>query len=106
MIQRKPRAFDEKQREFWGALNDYIRENEGFIVSEPHTVNIRFECRPDCDLPELLKAKGYDLTSAGVNERLMPVVELVREHGSIRKVVRQHIEPQAMAVYEFKLPFG
>jgi hypothetical protein len=102
----KPRAFDEKQREFWGALNDYIRENEGFTVSEPHTPLIRFECRPESDLPELLRAKGYDVNSAGTGERLLPVVELVREHGGTRKVIRQHIEPQAVAVYEFKLPFG
>jgi hypothetical protein len=33
-----------------------------------------------------------------------PVV--FREHGGTRKVIRQHIEPQAVAVYEFKLPFG
>jgi hypothetical protein len=101
----KPRPFSEAQREFWGALNDYIRENEGFTVSEPHTALIRFECLPESHLPELLKSKGYIVCSAGANSRLMPVVESVREHGSTREVVRQHVVPTPVAVYEFKLPF-
>jgi hypothetical protein len=100
----KPKGFSEREREFWGALNDYIRENEGFSVSEPHAPFIRFECRPESDLPDLLRAKGYSVNSAGTNERLMPVTELVREHGSIRKVVRQHVAPTTVAAFEFGLP--
>jgi hypothetical protein len=104
-MRQSPAKFTEKQREFWNAINDYIRENEGFTVSESHTVNIIFQCRPDSDLPEWLKAKGYKPNSAGTTERLMPVTELVREHGSTRKIIRQHIQPTEVSVYQFELPF-
>jgi hypothetical protein len=98
-------TFTEQQREFWNGLNSFIRENEGFTVSEPHTASIRFECRPESDLPDILRAKGYGVNSAGTNERLMPVTELIREHGSIRKVARDHITPEIVSVFEFRLPF-
>jgi chaperone required for assembly of F1-ATPase len=105
LMRPKPKAFSERQREFWNQLRDWVHQNEGWIVSEPHTPLIRFECRAESELPQLLRAKGYDLNSAGTNERLMPVTELVREHGCIRRVARDHIAPQMVSVFEFKLPF-
>jgi hypothetical protein len=102
----KSKALDEQQREFWGALNNYIRENEGFTVSEPHTPLIRFECRAGSDLPQLLRAKGYDVNSAGTNERLMPTSNIVKQYGGVTAITAQNIVPTIVEVYIFRLPFG
>jgi hypothetical protein len=73
---------------------------------EPHTSLIRFECEPASELPELLKAKGYNVLPAGTGERLMPVTETITEHGRTNTITRQQVAPTMVAAFEFKLPFG
>jgi hypothetical protein len=102
-------SFSERQRQqrLWQALNEYISDNEGFVTSSPNEVNfIRFEIVPALSriLPELLRSRGYDLRDAGVAERLLPVVETLKQLGGNTTVTREHIAPQQVLIFEFRLP--
>ena len=107
MAKPKPKAaLTERQRELWATLNDFDRENDGAVISPPGVSTIVFacglnpSCRAYCD-----GAVRY-LRPAGTTERLMPVSQTVTEHGiATRKVVRQHVAPQTVAIHEFPLPF-
>jgi hypothetical protein len=103
----KPKApLNERQRELWSALNDFIRENDGVVVSQPGVSVIRFECRRESGVPELLRGLGYEVVSAGTSECLMPITEVLTEQATNTKVTRQHVGPVEVAIFEFKLPFG
>jgi len=54
----------------------------------------------------LLRRRGYDVRPAGTAECLLPMTETVTELGATRKVTRQHVSPQLVETYEFKLTDG
>jgi hypothetical protein len=60
----------------------------------------------DSGLQELLRRRGYDVRPAGTAECLSPMTETVTELGATRKVTRQHVSPQLVETYEFKLTDG
>jgi hypothetical protein len=105
-FQTKPPALARERRRLWQKLNDYISDNDGWTISQPDLATIRFECRADSSLPDLLQSAGHDVVSAGTNERLLPVTETITEHGTARKVARQHVAPIVVSVFEFRLPVG
>jgi hypothetical protein len=101
----KPKkSFTIQQRKWWERLNTYIRNNDGWTTSEPGTSLIRFETRVDSSLPELLRSAGHDVRDAGVAERLMPITETLKQHGGNITVTREHIAPQQVLIFEFRLP--
>jgi hypothetical protein len=64
---------DKKRKELWEALNDFVCQNGGWIVSPPHSSQIRFECSPGSALPKSLRELGHVPRKGGTVERLMPV---------------------------------
>jgi hypothetical protein len=99
-----PRIFSERERILWEALDSFIQRHEGWIISLKDVSPLRFECRADCRLPELLTSMGYSVTNAGMNERLMPFTEMVIVAGSSRTIERQHVGPIMVSVYSFPMP--
>jgi hypothetical protein len=105
MAQPKPKAFSQAERKFWDRLRDFIHDGGGWITSEPHTASIRFECCPESDLPELLRARNYDVLGAGSGERLLPLTQVIRQTGSVIRMTTQHVAPATVEIYQFTLPF-
>jgi hypothetical protein len=98
----------EKRKRLWQALVEYISDNDGFITSSPNEVNfIRFEIVPALSrvLPEWLRSRGYDVRDAGIGERLLPITETISENETNTKVTRQHMAPQQVAIFEFRIFF-
>jgi hypothetical protein len=60
----RPRAdqpqITEQRRNLWTALNEFIRQNGGSIVSLQFTSPLRLEVPINSPLPERLAALGYD----------------------------------------------
>jgi len=105
MQPKKPVGFSKLEREYWAKLNDFIRENSGWATSQPDVPKMTFECEISSELPELLRRRGFDVLPAGTAERLLPTSETVTENGTTRKVIRQHVVPTTVSVFEFAL-FG
>jgi hypothetical protein len=63
---QKPSAGDEKakidaqRRDLWQAINQYVTERGGFVVSVQYVSPVRIEVSPDSELPEKLRELGYD----------------------------------------------
>jgi hypothetical protein len=87
---------------YGGRLNKYIMANGGWIVSEPDTSTIRFECSMDSALPELLRQAGHNVRNFGRHERLLP--SIITERRGTKTVTSQVVAPGVVAVYEFGLP--
>jgi len=56
-------------RELWNALNRFVIENGGSVVSVPGTV-LRIECPKDSALPVKLSEFGYDVRQCGRTSRI------------------------------------
>jgi hypothetical protein len=41
---------------------------------------------------------------AGTSERLLPIIEIMSEHGRTETIAREQVGPATVATYEFKLP--
>jgi hypothetical protein len=98
----KYRGFTKKDQELWEFLNQYITDNEGWLVSRPELHTLTFQCRLDSTLPELLRSAGYDVVNAGTAERLLPSVIDERRGGNT--IATQSVSPCEVAVYSFDLP--
>src|SRR5260221_6026672 len=90
-------------RDLWAELNTTIRECAGAVVSQPDVSPMRFECEQGSDLPWHLSRCGYEVRSVGTNERLWPVVEVIKAEGG-RTITRTHVAPAVVAVFELDLP--
>lgn len=53
-------ATTEQRRNLWTALNEFIRQNGGFVVSLQFTSPLRCEVPINSSLPARLRALGYD----------------------------------------------
>jgi hypothetical protein len=84
-------------------LRSKIHDNGGWVVSEPYRDTIRFECRIDNELPQLLAGMGYQLRQAGVSEKLLPVAKEVRQAGNVTKIIDQALAPTEVCVFEFEM---
>jgi hypothetical protein len=89
------------QRELWAALNGFIRENGGWVTSQPGIATITFESTDD-ELAELLRRRGYDVFPAGTAERLLPSV--ISEHRGTKTFTTQSVSPGVVNVFQFDLP--
>ena len=93
----------ERTRQAWLRLHCFIRNNGGTVTSLPDASPVRFECLPDCDLPEKLTGFGYQPSSVGTTERLMPMVEMVKLHGRQEVVRREHVTLGQVQIWELML---
>jgi hypothetical protein len=96
---RPNKLLDKKLREMWERMNKFIMQEGGWIVSLPDTRNIRFECPPDSQLPELLRQAGHRVIDYGTHERLMPITERI---GRTKTV--EHVAPGVVGVWQLELP--
>jgi hypothetical protein len=104
--QPKPPPLSKAQREFWSRLNVFIREAGGWVVSQPDVSPIRFECHLDSELPETLRQAGHRVVDFGTHERLMPIVETMKQHGRNNTITVQQVGVGVVGVWQFDLPNG
>jgi hypothetical protein len=98
----KPKAISREQRNLWRKLNEYIRQEGGWTVSQPDCSPIRFESALDSELPELLRQAGHRVIDYGRHERLLPTV--VTETRGSTKISRQQVGVGIVGVWQFDLP--
>ena len=60
----------ERRFELWHALNRYITEHGGFVVSAPFSSPVLIEAPRDSTLPKQLAGAGYDLVFRGQLTRI------------------------------------
>jgi hypothetical protein len=56
----------------------------------------------DSQLPELLRQAGHQVRSIGTHERLLPITEILKEHGGNNTITRQQVG--VVAMFQFDLP--
>jgi hypothetical protein len=93
-----------KRKEQWLQLNRTILHHEGWIVSAEDAFPIRFECKPDNPLPEILRSAGYQIDHRGTEDRFLPVPQEVHEHGRRETVTRDVVKPVAVEIFHLRLP--
>jgi len=86
----------------WSKMNAYIRQEQGWTVSQPDTNPVRFECKLDSELPALLIEAGHSVRGLGTHERLLPST-LVEQRGTAT-FTTQSVAPGVVNVYSFDLP--
>lgn len=64
----------EQRRELWQALNQFVMERGGAIVSPMFAFPVRLEVATDSGLPERLRELGYDLIYRNEETRVGPPV--------------------------------
>jgi hypothetical protein len=69
-IPLKPEVKDRKAK--FAALNEYIRQRNGWMVSVPGDPAMRFQTLPGSPLPDQLTQLGYIVTETGKTERILP----------------------------------
>lgn len=65
------RAKLEDRKTKFAALNRWIGERGGWIVSVPGDREVRIECLTDSTIPKELRKEGYVLTALGESERIL-----------------------------------
>lgn len=61
---------DQKRRDLWQALTDFIHQEGAFVVSVPHRFPLRIEMRRDSSLAAKLAA--YEPKTVGWTTRVVP----------------------------------
>jgi hypothetical protein len=79
-------------KQLWAAMCDLVSDEGGWITSVPNNAEIRMEARVGSDLPEVLANLGYELTSLGRGERLLPDSRT------------QSVMPVVVEIYQFTMP--
>jgi hypothetical protein len=81
-----------KRQELWDALNTYVREAGGWIVSVPGLKELRIEAPQGSTLASKLTALGYTIRLCGSDTRLVPggTVETIVAHGTGAPIIRHH----------------
>ncbi len=88
------------------ALNEYIGQRGGWIVSTPGDAWVMLQCLPGSPLPGQLHDLGYRLTPDGTTERILPagVTEMILTEGSTVPQRRVHAGISVVNVFRFMLP--
>jgi hypothetical protein len=58
-----------KRRELWHALNQFISDHNGFLISPPHAKQLLIETPRGAGLAEQLTGLGFQLRYCGTNTR-------------------------------------
>ena len=76
-----------RQRELADAIIRFIHLGGGHVVSVPGSATIRFEVKPNSELPGKLAQLGYKIFPIGQTTRFDPIgkVETCREKGTLRE---------------------
>jgi hypothetical protein len=98
-----PDKISEQRRELWQALNDFVMERGGAIVSPKFHFPIRLEVTPDSELPAKLRELGYDLIFRNEETRIGAPVSEPGRWGRPR-YLNTGYSFRGVAVYELDLP--
>jgi hypothetical protein len=105
-ISSPPNPEADAAKEKFAAINAYITERGGWLVSVPGALEVTMECLPDSALPNDLRALGYDVHEVDDGERILP-------HQIVERFVRRadgELEPltegSTMAVAEVRTHAG
>src|SRR5262245_26019583 len=78
---KEPPKVSEQQKRLWDAVNDYVTQNGGWVVSVPHLRDVRVELPKDSALAIKLTEFGYAIVAAGTSTRVttkgLEVVDVV-----------------------------
>src|SRR5258708_11650385 len=97
----KRAAFTPRLRQLWQDLNSFIRQEGGWLITQPDINPVRFECQPDSNLPTLLREAGHRLFEMGSHERLVPSV-LYEQRGN-RRIATTSVSPGIVSVWQLEL---
>jgi hypothetical protein len=93
----------QQRRDLWTALNAFITERGGAIVTPMFVSPVRIEVPPDSELPAKLAEAGYDLTFCEQATRIgAPIAKPVLWGQRSRR--NDAYAFRAVNVYELKLP--
>jgi hypothetical protein len=70
-ISSPPNPEADAAKEKFAAINAFVAERGGWLVSVPGDRAVRMECLPEATLPNDLRALGYDLREIGDSERIL-----------------------------------
>jgi hypothetical protein len=96
----------EKKAELFAALERYVRDNGGWIVSAPSEKPARFEAMHGSPLPAKLQDLGWKVRHLGTSTRILPsaLVETYTDHTAPGRptLTRCHAGPVEVCAYELK----
>jgi hypothetical protein len=94
----------DRRSDLWNKIHAYIRNRSGWIVTQPSQFPLKFECKPDTDLPKLLANLGYLISDAGSAERFMPEAVEMRQNGTNNTVTIDRLAPTTVSIWTLDLP--
>jgi hypothetical protein len=92
---------DQQRRDLWQAINQYVTERGGFVVSVQYVSPVRIEVSPDSELPSKLRELGYDPVFCQQETRIGPPLSTwYGWRGNFNGAYSFHVRD----VYELRLP--
>jgi hypothetical protein len=92
-----PKIVEAKEK--FEAINEFVAERGGWLVSVPGDPAARMECLPDSRLPDDLRGLGHDVREIGDGQRILPhqIVEqfVRRADGELEPVTEGSTKPVA-----------
>jgi hypothetical protein len=88
-------------KSLWQDLNTFVRQEGGWLVTQPDINPVRFECQPDSNLPTLLHEAGHRLIELGTHERLMP--SAIYEQRGRHRVATTSVSPGVVSVWQLEI---
>src|SRR5690242_4016385 len=98
---RPPRLRPERFARLWERFYSFVRYMAAGLLRCP-TSPVRYEYRLDT-CRSACPPFGYEPQSFETTEKLLPNIETVTELGTIKKVQRQRVEPQSVALWQIEL---
>jgi hypothetical protein len=98
-----PNQITERQRDLWNALNQFVTERGGAIVSPMFASPLRIETALDSELPDKLRELGYDLIYREQDTRIGAPISKPGRWGRPRDLNAGY-SFRAVDVYELRLP--
>jgi hypothetical protein len=97
-----PAKVSEQHRRLWQALNNFVTERGGAVVSPMFAFPIRLEVAPDSELPDKLRELGHDLIYREQDTRIGARISKPGRWG--RRDLNAGYSFRAVDVFELKLP--
>jgi hypothetical protein len=89
---------------YWEVVLCWIEDGGGWVASPAYAWPVRFEAKPDSELPKLFRQRGYSVVYTRSAERFMPVTETVQIFNAVTTVERPYLAPGTVEVWTVDLP--